>query len=400
MDHPSLDDRLPLTKVDRRSHLAVPRLAKGQKALTEVFARAGITFGGNEPWDMRILDERFYARALSQGSMGLGESYIEGWWECDRVDEMAVHVLNASSEESLKRDWRLVLSVLSAKYFNLQTMGRSGEVAKVHYDLGNSFFQRMLGKSMQYSCARWNNATTLDEAQTNKLDLICKKLDLRRGETLLDIGCGWGGLARHAAEHYGCTVTGITISERQFEYAREWCRGLPVTIRLTDYRAPAVAELGPFDKIVSVGMFEHVGEKNYAAYMAIVHRLLKDRGLFLLQSIGHQSSIGFDPWINKYIFPNSRLPSANEITRAITNMFVMEDWQNVGADYDRTLMAWHTNFEAFAASDDFPYDRRFYRMWRYYLLVCAGVFRVRWRTQLWQIALSKGGVPGGYASAR
>jgi cyclopropane-fatty-acyl-phospholipid synthase len=400
MAQPSVDDHLPLAEVDRRSTSQVQPQSKSQRALTQVFAQAGITFGGSEPWDMRILDERFYARALSQGSLGLGESYMEGWWECDRIDEMAARVMDASSEESLKRDWRLVLAVLSAKYTNQQTMRRSTEVAKVHYDLGNSFFERMLGTTMMYSCAVWKGATTLDEAQTNKLDLICKKLDLRKGETLLDIGCGWGGLARHAAERYGVKVTGVTISEKQHEYAAAFCRGLPVDIVLTDYRAPAVEKLGPFDKIVSVGMFEHVGEKNYAAYMALVHRLLKDRGLFLLQSVGHQGSIGFDPWVNRYIFPGSRLPSAREITRAMSDLFILEDWQNLGADYDKTLMAWHANFEAYAHSRDFPYDRRFYRMWRYYLLMCAGSFRIRWRTQLWQIALSKRGVLGGYASPR
>jgi cyclopropane-fatty-acyl-phospholipid synthase len=399
MDHPSIDERLPLPRI-RRPSLSLARRSKSERVLGEVLARAGVTLGGGERWDIRVLHERFYDRVLSQGSMGLGESYMDGWWECERIDELAFRLLRAHAERAVKKDWRIGLAALGAKLTNQQTIRRATQVARVHYDLGNSFFQRMLGPTMAYSCAVWKGVSTLDEAQTQKFDLICRKLDLRRGDRLLDIGCGWGGLARHAAEHYGCSVTGITISEKQHEYATESGRGLPIRVLLADYRSPELQKLEPFDKIVSVGMFEHVGAKNYAAFMQVAHGMLKERGLFLLQCIGHQGSIGFDPWINRYIFPNSHLPNAGEVAGASSDSFVLEDWQNLGADYDKTLMAWHANFEAYAHSADFNYDRRFYRMWRYYLLICAGSFRTRSRTQLWQIVLSKGGIPGGYATVR
>jgi len=398
MAHSSVDEHVPRPCI-RRSSPAAHR-SKSERVLGEVLARAGVTLDGNQRWDIRVLHEHFYDRVLSHGSMGLGESYMDGWWECERIDELAFRLLGAHAEESVRQDWRLGLAALGAKLTNQQTIRRSTEVAKVHYDLGNSFFRRMLGPTMAYSCAVWKDAPTLDEAQTAKFDLLCRKLDLRRGERLLDIGCGWGGLARHAAQNYGCSVTGITISEKQQQYATEWCRGLPVEIELVDYRSPELEKLAPFDKIVSVGMFEHVGAKNYPTFMRVAHRMLRDRGLFLLQCIGHQGSLGFDPWINRYIFPNSHLPNTGEVAAASSDLFVMEDWHNLGADYDKTLMAWHANFEAYAHSSDFAYDRRFYRMWRYYLLICAGSFRTRSRAQLWQMAFSKGGVPGGYASVR
>jgi cyclopropane-fatty-acyl-phospholipid synthase len=400
MQQPSAGHNLPLPQVGERPSFELARRRRSQQAVNELLTRAGIVVGGAHPWDLRVHDERFYDRVLSQNSLGLGESYMEGWWDCERIDELAFRILKTRIDKRLKTDWRLAVATIGAKLTNRQTPQKSTKVAKVHYDLGNAFFERMLGSSMVYSCAYWKDATTLDEAQEAKLDLICRKLDLGKGDKLLDIGCGWGGLARHAAERYGCSVTGITISERQYEYAREFCRGLPVHVLLMDYRSQDLEKLGPFDKVASVGMFEHVGAKNYLPFMRIAHRLLKDRGVFLLQTIGQHGSTVVDLWVDKYIFPNSRLPNPVEIAKATAGLFVLEDWQNIGADYDRTLMAWHRNFEAYAHSRDFSYDRKFYRMWRYYLLTFAACFRVRDRTELWQVAFSKGGVPGGVVPVR
>jgi cyclopropane-fatty-acyl-phospholipid synthase len=254
----------------------------------------------------------------------------------------------------------------------------------------------MLDPSMSYSCAYWPEASSLDEAQRNKLDMICRKLDLQPGERLLDIGCGWGGLAQYAAQNYGVEVFGITVSEEQRKLALERCVGLPVTIELQDYRKLS----GQFDKIVSVGMFEHVGPKNYKTFFTIAERLLKDQGLFLLHTIGsYRSTLKLDPWIDKYVFPNGRLPSAAEIAGAVENRFLIEDWHNFGTDYDRTLMAWWEKFENSWSALEEKYGGRFYRMWKYYLMSCAGFFRAR-QGQLWQVVLSKRMHAGVYRSVR
>jgi cyclopropane-fatty-acyl-phospholipid synthase len=250
----------------------------------------------------------------------------------------------------------------------------------------------MLDKRMNYSCGYWDKAQTLDEAQVDKLDLICRKLCLQPGMTVLDIGCGWGGLARYAAEKYGARVYGITVSAEQVKFARQYCRGLDVDIELQDYRALQQ----PFDRIVSVGMFEHVGSRNYRTFMKVVRRCLKPQGLFLLHTIAGNTSVhATDPWISRYIFPNSMLPSARQIAAAAEGQLVIEDWHSFGQYYDPTLMAWHRNFTAKWNAIQDLYDETFYRMWTYYLLACAGSFRAR-RNQLWQIVFSRNGIRGGY----
>lgn len=240
------------------------------------------------------------------------------------------------------------------------------------------------------------NSQTLDEAQEAKLDLICRKLGVKPGEKILDIGCGWSSFGKFTAEKYGAGVVGITVSREQVEFGQKLCGGLPVEVRLQDYRE--VDE--KFDHIVSVGMIEHVGYKNYRAYMEIAHRCLKDDGLFLLHTIGGNKSVhSVDRWMNKYIFPNGMLPSIKQLGDAIEGLFVMEDWHNFSADYDKTLMAWYGNIEKNWEKLKANYDERFHRMWRYYLLSCAAAFRAR-NNQLWQIVLSKRGVIGGYKSIR
>jgi cyclopropane-fatty-acyl-phospholipid synthase len=180
------------------------------------------------------------------------------------------------------------------------------------------------------------------------------------------------------------------------ELGRERCKGLPVEIRLQDYRE--VNE--PFDHIVSLGMIEHVGSKNYRTYMQTAHRCLKDDGIFLLHTIGSNRSVRTtDPWIEKYIFPNSQLPSIRQLALASEGLFVMEDWQNFGVHYDKTLMAWYQNFDAGWDELKSTYSERFYRMWTYYLLSCAGSFRAR-KNQLWQIVFSKQGISGGFVPPR
>jgi cyclopropane-fatty-acyl-phospholipid synthase len=219
---------------------------------------------------------------------------------------------------------------------------------------------------------------------------------LAAGMRLLDIGCGWGGLAKYAAENYGCAVVGITISEQQQRFAEVFCRGLPIEIRLQDYRDVKES----FDRIVSVGMLEHVGFKNYRRYMESAFRCLKDEGLFLCQVIGDiASQARRDPWIARYIFPHSMLPSAARVTQAAERLLVLEDVHNFGAFYDRTLMAWETNVRRAWPQFKDRYGERFLRMWRFYLLSCAGAFRAR-SLELFQFVFSKGGLLGGYSSSR
>lgn len=367
------------------------------KALAQsVLALADIKINGPRPWDIIVHNENLYSRILSEGSLGLGESYMDGWWDVAALDQFFYKILHARLDTKWPKNLYSALAVLKAKVINMQSKARAFQVGEQHYDLGNDLYSKMLDSRMLYSCAYWKNADCLEKAQEHKLDLICQKLQLKPGMKVLDIGCGWGGLAKHAAEKYGAQVVGVTISKEQAAHAQKLTLGLPVDIRLQDYRD--VNEL--FDRIVSVGMFEHVGYKNYATFMQIAHRLLKDDGLMLLHTIGSNGSQSTgDEWLNKYIFTNGMLPSVKQIASSIEGFFVMEDWHNFGADYDKTLMAWFANFEKHWPSLKAHYSDRFYRMWKYYLLSCAGMFRAR-TTQLWQVVLSKKGEPSGYVSIR
>lgn len=370
--------------------------SSAQSLITELIQPAGITINDGKPWDLQIHHPDFYSRVLAEGALGLGESYMEGWWDCQRLDIFFDKIIKSAITEQATIPLNYKIKLLLSKILNYQTKTRSRVVAEKHYDLGNDLFCAMLDSRMIYSCGYWKTATDLESAQVAKLELICQKLQLKPGMRLLDIGCGWGGLARYAAEHYGVNVVGVTIAKEQYEYAKNYCQGLPVEIKLCDYRDVQ----GTFDRIVSVGMFEHVGYKNYATFMTIAHRLLKDDGLFLLHTIGiNETSVYINQWVTKYIFPNGMLPSIAQIGKAAEKLFVMEDWQNMGAYYDPTLMAWYDNFVEHWPTLQHKYDQRFYRMWTYYLLSCAGSFRAR-STQLWQIVFSKKGVDGVYIAPR
>lgn len=371
--------------------------AKLKQTVQNILGPAGININGNNPWDIQVHDDRFYQRILAQGSLGLGESYMDGWWDCKKIDELFYRILKANLSEKIKGR-NVLWDVLKSKVINMQSRSRAFEIGEKHYDIGNELFQQMLDKKMNYSCGYWKNASDLNKAQEAKLDLVCKKLKLKAGMKILDIGCGWGAFMKYAAEKYKVKVVGITVSKNQIDLAREICKGLPVEIRLQDYRD--VDE--KFDAIVSLGMFEHVGPKNYRTYMQKVSDCLAGDGLFLLHTIGtgtNKSRGITDRWITKYIFPNGVVPSVKQITDSSEGFFVLEDWHNFGADYDKTLMAWHSNFERNWNRLKSQYDESFHRMWKYYLLSCAGSFRSR-KTQLWQIVFSKNGVEGGYESIR
>lgn len=363
--------------------------------LQQLLADADIRIDGARPWDLQVHDAGFAARVLSGGSLALGESYMDGSWDAASLDGFLHRLLKAGVDRRVHGFADLRLAVL-ARLFNLQRGHRAYDVGERHYDLGNDLYAAMLGRRLVYSCGYWREAGDLDAAQEAKLDLCCRKLGLRPGMTLLDIGCGWGEMLKFAAQRYGVSGVGITISREQAAFARELCAGLPVEIRVQDYRALDQR----FDRIVSIGMFEHVGVKNYDAYFDVARRSLASDGLFLLHSIGgNVSRRHTDPWIAKYIFPNSMLPSAAQVAAAAEGRFVIEDWHNFGADYDRTLRAWRDNIEAAWPTLPARYDERFRRMWRYYLAASMASFRAR-LIQLWQVVLSPDGVAGGYVAPR
>ncbi len=370
-----------------------------QRRVERLLASADVRINGPRPWDLQVHNDDFYRRVLLYGTLGLGESYMDGWWDCEQLDAFVARVLRANLKQQV-RSWMDVLDRLRTTAFNLQKKSRAFQVGEYHYDIGNDLYERMLDGRMTYSSGYWKNAATLDEAQEAKLDLVCRKLDLEEGMRVLDTGCGWGGAGQYAAERYGVEAVGITVSKEQARLARERCRGLPVEIRLQDYRDLRGER---FDRIFSIGMIEHVGYKNYRTFMEVVHRCLPDDGLFLLHCIGsNRSSTKTDLWTRRYIFPNSMTPSARQLTDAVEGLFIPEDWQNFGPDYDPTLMAWHANFTRHWSELEGrrpQYDERFYRMWTYYLLSCAGAFRAR-SNQLWQLVLSPRGTTGRYDAPR
>ena len=355
--------------------------------------RADVRVDGDRPWDIRVRDERAVDRILAYGNLGLGESFMAGWGEIERVDEFIDRVLRAGLAREAGRSPRLWLHALKARLLNCQTQDRCWDVGERHYDLGNAFYRDMLDPRMTYTCGFWGDgAETLAEAQERKLEIICRKLDLKPGQRVLDIGCGWGSFMIYAAEHYGVECVGLTISKEQAALGRELAGDLPVEFRLMDYRDVDES----FDHVVSVGMFEHVGRHNYEEYMQVARRCLKPDGLFLLHTIGNNhEGAPPDPWIGKYIFPNGELPAMQQVIDACEDRFVVEDIHNFGADYDRTLMAWYDNFDRAWSRWRNDYGDTFGRMWKYYLQSCAGGFRAR-EIQLWQFVLSPSGARGGY----
>lgn len=358
-------------------------------------AQADVDIGGDRPWDVQVHNPQLFDRVMQQGTLGLGESYMDGWWDAKELDHAMFRLARSNVQDAFPRDLPLILSTIRGKLLNMQRL-KVKEVAEKHYDIGNDLYAAMLDKRMIYSCGYWKDAATLDEAQEAKLDLICRKVGLEPGMRILDIGSGWGGFLQFAAERYGVSGVGVTVSKEQAALANERTKGLPVETLLLDYQALE----GKFDRVISIGMFEHVGYKNYNAYFTKARQLLADDGLMLLHTIGgNDTSTHGDPWSEKYIFPNGMLPSIAQLGAALEGKFVMEDWHNFGAYYDQTLVAWLHNFDRAWPQLKDKYDERFYRMWRYYLSMFAGLFRAR-KVELWQVVLSPTGVLGGYQSIR
>lgn len=359
---------------------------KAENIIKHLLSLADVQINGNRPWDIQLYDPRFYDYVMHKKVVGFGESYMAGWWDCERLDTCVERILKANLESAFKMRPALWLQALTHFIFNFQTQRRANIVAKKHYDFGNDLFSKMLDENMVYSCGYWKRADNLNQAQLDKLDLVCRKLNLSPGMRVLDIGCGWGSFAKYAAEKYDVEVVGITISKEQVKLAQENCAGLPVEIKLQDYREIQ----GVFNRIVSIGMFEHVGHKNYRLFMNITKKSLTSDGLFLLHTMGsNYSVVSNNPWLEKYIFPNGMLPSIKQLGASFEKIFIMEDWHNLGKDYYPTLISWYQNFNSHWDEIKENYSNEFRRMWNFYLLSCAGSALAR-RFQVWQIVLSNG----------
>lgn len=365
--------------------------------VSRLLDEAGITVNGSNPWDPQIKSEEMWTRLFAQGSVGLGEAYMDGLWECDDLAEFFSRVVAANVQDKIPLTFNLIWQVVQAKFLNMQTRSRSQRVAAMHYNETEAY-KASLDKRMTGSCGYWpEGVSDVDQAQEAKLDMICRKIDLKPGDRVWDIGCGWGAFMGFAAEKYQASCVGVTVSPDQAAYARERYKGLDVDFRVQDYRDFD----GKVDKIASMGMFEHVGYKNYRTYFEAARRALaSEDGLFLLHTIGSpDSKVTIDPWIEKYIFPGGVLPSISQIGTAIEGLFVIVDLHNFGPDYDKTLVAWNDNFQKKWPEPKTEEDRRFKRMWEYYLLCSAGGFRSR-AIQVWQFVLSPKGVPEGYVTQR
>jgi len=351
---------------------------------SELLEEIDIEINGNRPWDLTVHNPDLYKSILFNGSLGFGEGYMKGWFDCERLDLFFEKILKQDVSTEIQ-SIPLFLGRIKSKLRNLQSISRAFQVAERHYDIGNDLFSLMLDKTMMYTCGYWSKeVSTLEQSQLAKLDLVAKKLDLKPGMKVLDIGCGWGGAAKHFANNYGVSVVGITVSKEQIEYAKENSDNMDVDFRLMDYRD--INE--KFDAIYSIGMFEAVGYKNYREFFEIVRGCLKDDGAFLLHTIGgNESTTTTDPWVEKYIFPNGMMPSAEQITKASEGLFIFDDWHNIGPHYDKTLMCWYENFVTNYEKLKDKYDKEFYRMWTFWLLSSAANFRSR-TLQLWQVLFS------------
>jgi cyclopropane-fatty-acyl-phospholipid synthase len=364
--------------------------------LAPALEAAGVKVNGPNPWDPQIHDTRLWQRVLAEGTLGLGEAYMDGWWDVGDMAELFGRVLSAGVDRRLKLTPNFLWQLVQARLLNMQDIARSRRVARMHYNETEAY-RASLDARMTGSCGYWpEGVTSVDEAQEAKLDMVCRKVGLKAGQTVWDIGCGWGAFMGFAAERYGANCVGVTVSPDQAEYGRERYKALPVEFQVKDYREFE----GKADHVVSMGMFEHVGHKNYRTYFEKAHSVIRPGGLFMLHTIGAQMTTEtIEPWLEKYIFPGGVIPSMAQIGKAIDGLWTVVDVHNIGPHYDKTLVAWYENFERNWKKQRTPEEERFYRMWKYYLLCCAGGFRAR-ILQVWQFVLSTTGVPAGYVTQR
>lgn len=299
--------------------------------------------------------------------------------------------------------WMEVLGCKWLTAWNKQTMLQSMIVAKVHYSLSPKLWECMLGPTMNYTCGYWKSDTkTLEEAQINKMDLVARKLKLKPGMKVLDLGCGWGSAAQYMASKYKVSVVAYSITKEQIEYAKKKCEGLDVTFVCDDYRNAT----GTYDAIYSIGLYEHIGHTNGPAYFEVVDRCLTDEGVALVQTtVGADNEIRTCRWSDKYIFPGGEFPYSHELLTASARFdLVTEDLHSFGHSYVKTCRAWYDNFNRHWNGELEPQfghlvDGKFYRMWNFYL--AAGVAHYATRmAQLVQFTFTRLGRKEEYVSER
>ncbi|MBH8577586.1 class I SAM-dependent methyltransferase [Nostocaceae cyanobacterium CENA369] len=338
-----------------------------------------------EPLHLNIHNDNTYNRILTFGTLGFCEAYMDGWWDEENNNLVELIGLlyrsNVSSKARNQVTIALAFKIITQRLRTLPILiQNSRKNVQHHYDLGNDFYQNFLDSTMTYSCGyRLREADSLEQMQLQKYELICQKLALQPGESLIDIGCGWGGMLIYAAEHYGISGTGITLSVEQAKLAQEQIeyRGLGdrIKIIIADYREVQ----GQFNKFVSIGMFEHVGKGNFATFMQKASRLLTANGVGLLHTIVTQSNERNGAWVDKYIFPGGYAPQLHELTQELwAAKLSVAHCENLKPHYAETLKRWANNFvsnRAKIASLNQTYDERFLRMWYLYLQSFEASFR-------------------------
>lgn len=346
---------------------------------------------------LQVVDKSAWYDIITKQNLGIAESYMHGKVEIDLVPFFTT-LLNGTAIGTRRKETSFVHVIdalnapmqLSARLFNQQTRERSTRVTKQHYDAGNDLYEVMLGPSMSYTCAYWRNANNLDEAQTAKFDLVRRKLELRPGMKVVDLGMGWGTAAAYMHQHGNVDVTGVSLSEEQVKWAQAHLVKPGLRFIFSDYRDhcddPEYA--GAYDRVYSIGMLEHVGFHNHWSFFKCIKKLLKPDGLAVVHTIGEPDPVPvMDPFLDTYIFPGAVIPALSGLTSAFENDFILEDFQNFGHDYSKTLAAWHINAQKFFEKNPGAYSQEFQRMWNYYLKICEVLFDLR-INQLWHFVLS------------
>ena len=341
-----------------------------EEIITKKLKEVDVVIGGSRDWDIQVKNKKFFRKVFLNANMGLGESYVNKYFECRRLDQLIYRLRHYFPKKSIIL--KNIYDIIQDKFINFQSIKRATKVAKTHYDLEVKIFQKFLDKRMIYTCGYWNNAKNLDEAQEKKLDLIAKKLEFKPNMKVLDVGCGWGGSAAYFAKKYRVQVVGITNSKEQYNYAQAHNSSELTQFIYCDYRE----HKEKYDAIYSIGMFENVGSKNYLTFFKCIKNNLKQNASFLLHTIGMDMTVNTRfSWAVKYIFPNGELPSQKQITDNIEHNFIIDDWHNFGCDYDKTLMQWYKNFvRTYPSFKSDYYDERFFRTWSFYLLLFAKFF--------------------------
>jgi cyclopropane-fatty-acyl-phospholipid synthase len=376
-----------LVNIAKQMHFADP----DTRFSFEFWDGEAIAYGNHPQTILRFRSKDGAKHLLCNGFMGFGEAYMAGDLEVegDLQDLLRLGFSIEFDKHNLPF-WRKVCFLLH-QFNTRNTMSRVGHNIAYHYDLGDDFYVLFLDKTMTYSCGYFDNETdSLEQAQLNKYEHICRKLALKPGEKLVDIGCGWGGMLIYAGQNYGISGLGNTLSSNQHESAKTRIRELGLQDRievvLADYRQIT----GEFDKFVSIGMFEHVGKEFIPVYMQTVSKLLKKGGTGLLHTIGKDAESPSDAWIMKYIFPGGYIPNLAEIVGEMGRAgFSIMDVENLRFHYGYTLDQWANNYEKNLEKVRGMFDESFARMWRLYLHASSAGFKYG-SSRLYQILFSKG----------